>query len=57
MSIELARRYLDACLENKKDQIGSFLNEESCEKHFETGFDNFGPDEIYLNNAVFFGLC
>ena len=24
------------------------------EKHFETGFDNFGPDEIYLSNDVFF---
>ena len=54
MSIELTRRYLDACLENKEDQIRSFLNEESFEKHFETGFDNFGPDEIYLSNDVFF---
>jgi len=54
MSIELTRRYLDATLENKEDQVRSFLNEESCETHFETGFDNFGPDEICLNNDVFF---
>ena len=53
MSIELSRKYLDVTVENKEDQVRSFLNDESCEKHFETGYDNFGPDEICLNNDVF----
>ncbi len=57
MSIELSRRYLEVCLENKEDQIRDLLNDQSCEKHFDLGYDHIGQDEIYLSNDVFFECC
>ena len=56
MSIELSRRYLEVCLDNKEDQIRNLLNDQSCEKHFDLGYDHIGQDEIYLSNDFFLSV-